>query len=89
MSCALERAVSSAASFSTLARSAPVKPGVLRATHLEVDALGERLALAVHLEDLLAALQVGRVDADLAVEAARDAAAPGRGCRDGSSPRSG
>ena len=39
--------------------------------HLEVDALGERLALGVHLEDLLAALVVGRVDADLAVEATR------------------
>ena len=45
--------------------------GGLAREHLEVDALGERLALGVHLEDLLAALQVGRVDADLAVEAAR------------------
>mgnify|MGYP006381255753 CR=1 FL=1 len=32
MSCALLRAVSSAASFSTFARSAPVNPGVLRAS---------------------------------------------------------
>ena len=70
MSCAFERAVSSAASFSTFARSAPVKPGRLAGEHLEVDALGERLALRVHLEDALAALEVGRVDADLAVEAA-------------------
>ena len=45
--------------------------GGLAREHLEVDALGERLALGVHLEDLLAALEVGGVDADLAVEAAR------------------
>ena len=45
-----------------------MNPGVLRAS-LEVDALRERLALRVHLEDPLAALEVGRVDADLAVEA--------------------
>ena len=45
--------------------------GRLAREHLEVDALGHRLALGVHLEDLLAALQVGSVDADLAVEAAR------------------
>ena len=57
--------------------------------HLEVDALGHRLALGVHLEDLLAALEVGRVDADLAVEAARaqqrgveDVGAVGRGDQD-------
>ena len=37
----------------------------------EVDAGGERLALAVHLEDAVAALHVGGVDADLPVEAAR------------------
>ena len=46
-----------------------MKPGGLAGEHLEVDALGERLALRVHLEDALAALEVGRVDADLAVEA--------------------
>ncbi len=46
------------------------EPGRLAREHLEVDALGHRLALGVHLEDLLAALQVGRVDADLPVEAA-------------------
>ncbi len=71
ISCALLRAVSSAASLSTFARSAPVKPGRLAREHLEVDALRHRLALGVHLEDLLAALHVGGVDADLAVEAAR------------------
>ena len=89
MSCALLRAVSSAASLSTFARSAPVKPGRLAREHLEVDALGHRLALGVHLEDLLAALEVGGVDADLAVEAARaqqrgveDVGAVGRGDQD-------
>ena len=37
---------------------------------LQVDVLGDRLALGVHLEDLLAADQVGTVDGDLPVEAA-------------------
>ena len=39
--------------------------------HVEVDLLVERLALRVHLEDLLAPLAVGAVDDDLPVEAAR------------------
>ena len=47
-----------------------MKPGRLPREHLEFDALRERLALRVHLEDLLAALEVGCIDADLAVEAA-------------------
>ena len=38
--------------------------------HVEVDVVGERLALGVHVEDGLAADQVGAVDDDLAVEAA-------------------
>ena len=38
---------------------------------VEVDLRGERLALRVHLEDLAAAVAVGPVDDDLAVEAAR------------------
>ena len=42
-----------------------------RREHVEVDLLVERLALRVHLEDLLAPLAVGPVDDDLAVEAAR------------------
>ena len=37
----------------------------------QVDVLGDRLALGVHLEDLVPALQVRAVDGDLAVEAAR------------------
>ena len=45
--------------------------GRLAGDDLEVDAVGERLAAAVHLEDLGATLEVGRVDADLTVEAAR------------------
>ena len=39
--------------------------------HVDVDALGQRLALGVHVEDRPAAFQVGTVDDDLAVEAAR------------------
>ncbi len=45
--------------------------GSLAREHLEVDALGHRLAGGVHGQDLLAPLEVGSVDADLAVEAAR------------------
>ena len=67
----LVRAVSSAASLRTLARSAPVKPGVRRATDEQVDVRRHRLAARVDLEDLVAAGQVGGVDPDLAVEAAR------------------
>ena len=64
------RAASSAASFTRFCRSAPVKPGVCAGELVEVDRLGERLAAGVHLEDLRAALAVGAVDHDLAVEAA-------------------
>ena len=64
------RAASSAASLITLARSAPVKPGVGRREHVEVELFPERLALRMHLEDLAAALAVGAVDDDLTVEAA-------------------
>ena len=63
--------------------------GGLAGERVEVDLLGERLAAGVDLEDLLAALAVGAVDDDLAVEAARAAAAPGRGCRAGWWRRSG
>ena len=45
--------------------------GRLAGERVEVDRLGERLAARVHLEDLRAALAVGAVDHDLAVEAAR------------------
>src|SRR4029078_13511917 len=44
--------------------------GRLASNDLEVDALGERLAAAVRLEDALASLQTWRVHADLTVEAA-------------------
>ena len=64
------RAVSSAASLSTFDRSAPVKPGVRRATAEQVDVRGDRLALLVDLEDLQTALQVRTVDGDLPVETA-------------------
>ena len=67
----LLRAVSSAASLSTLARSAPVKPGVRRATDSRSTPGRHRLAAGVHLEDLVAAVEVGGVDLDLPVEAAR------------------
>ena len=44
--------------------------GGLAGQRVEVDLLGQRLAAGVDLEDLLAALAVGAVDDDLAVEAA-------------------
>ena len=47
-----------------------MKPGVWPGQGVEVDLLRERLAAGVDLEDLLAALAVGAVDDDLAVEAA-------------------
>ena len=50
---------------------------------LEIDLLVERLALDVHLEDLEAALHVRPVEDDLAVEAVRAAAEPGRARRVG------
>ncbi len=65
------RAVSSAASLRTLARSAPLKPGVRRPTASRSTLGRDRLAPRVDLEDLGAAREVGGVDADLAVEAAR------------------
>ena len=70
MSFLSERAVSRAASLRTFARSAPVKPGRPAGEGHQVDALVDRLALGVHLEDLVAALQVGAVHGDLPVEPA-------------------
>ena len=64
------RADSSAASFTRLARSAPVKPGVRRAITSRSTPGASGLPLRVHREDRLAALEVGAVDDDLAVEAA-------------------
>ena len=48
-----------------------MKPGVWPASASRSICLGQRLAAGVDLEDLLAALAVGAVDDDLAVEAAR------------------
>ena len=45
------------------------EPGRATGQHVEADVGLERLALGVHLEDRLAALEVGAVDDDLAVEA--------------------
>ena len=55
----LLRAVSSAASLSTLARSAPLKPGVRRATDIRLTSCASGFAARVHLQDALAADQVG------------------------------
>ncbi len=64
------RTVSSAASLITLASSAPLKPGVsLRDVHQRRVGC-QRPRAAVQLEDLEAAVHVGHVDRDLAVEAA-------------------
>ena len=48
-----------------------MKPGRLARERVDVDALGQRLAARVDLEDLRAALAVRPVDGDLTVEAAR------------------
>ena len=52
------------------ARSAPVNPGVWPASAPRSISRADRLALGVHLEDLLAAVAIRAVDHDLAVEAA-------------------
>ena len=66
----LLRAVSSAASLSTLARSAPVKPGRTPRDAEQVDVLRHRLAARVHLQDLVPPGEVRGVHGDLPVEAA-------------------
>ena len=70
ISFSFSRAVSRAASLSTLARSAPVKPGVRRATESRSMSGDIGLPRRVHLEDLVAPGEVRGVDLDLAVEAA-------------------
>ena len=64
------RAASRAASLTRLARSAPTKPGVIRATSFRFDRLVELHLGHVDLEDLLAAANVGPIDQHVAVEAA-------------------
>ena len=49
----------------------------LRRERIEVECLGQWLAAGVDFEDLLAALAVGAIDNDLAIEAARPQQAPG------------
>ena len=63
------RAASSAASFTTFARSAPTIPGVACASASRSDVVAQRHRAGVHLEDLLAADLVGRLDRHAAVEA--------------------
>ena len=50
--------------------SAPVRPTVPRGQPLEIDVVGQRHVAGVDLEDRQAALVVGPVDGDVAVEAA-------------------
>ena len=64
----LSRPAKIAASFAMLARSAPVRPAVWRATAVEVDVRVERLPARVHLEDRLTTCEIGRRDEDLPVE---------------------
>ena len=65
------RAARMAASLSTLARSAPEKPGVCLASTSSATTRFERLAARVHVQDRLAAANVRRGHDDDAVEAAR------------------
>ena len=64
------RTACSAASFTRLARSAPLMPGVPRATSVEVDVGAHPLVPAVDLQDRQALFEVGERDDDLAVEPA-------------------
>ena len=59
-----------AASLARFARSAPVRPDGLAGDLREIDVRRERLAARVHLEDLLAAGEIGRRDEHLPVEPA-------------------
>src|SRR5437764_1212817 len=70
ISCSPRRTANRAASFTRLARSAPLIPGVPRAD-VEVDVGRDALVLAVDLEDLEALFGLGKGDDDRAVEAAR------------------
>ena len=54
-----------------LARSAPLKPGVMRAARSRSKSRSQLDALAVDLEDLHPADEVGVADLDLPVETAR------------------
>ena len=65
----------------------PGEAGGRAGDDLEVDVRGQRDALDVDLEDLLAALDVGHGDDDPAVEAARAGAGRGRGRPGGWWPR--
>ena len=67
----LNRAAVRAASFTMLARSAPEKPGVPRASTLRLTSLGHRHLLRVHAENLFAALDVRAIDDHAAIEAPR------------------
>ena len=71
MSLAPPRAVSSAASLRTFARSAPVKPGVRLATANRSMSPASGLPLACTVRMSSRPLQVGPLDRDLPVEAAR------------------
>ena len=65
------RTLSSAASLITFASSAPLKPGVSRATSSSEASGPSGRLLAVQAQDLEAPVHVGHVDHDLPVEAAR------------------
>ena len=67
----MRRAASRAASFTRFARSAPVIPGVADASCSRLTSARERNLSRVDLQDLHAALVVGRMDDDLPVEAPR------------------
>ena len=66
----VRRSADIADSRQSAARSAPTNPGVMRASSSRSTSCGERHVAAVDAQDLDAALHVGRVQADLAVEAA-------------------
>ena len=63
--------------------------GCAAGDHIEVDARRQRLAAGVDGEDRLAALEIGPVDDDLAVEATGTEQRRDRGCRGGSCSRGG
>lgn len=84
----MRRAASNADSLSKLARIGTREAAGKRSERCQVNIACHGLAFAVHLENLLTALEVGAIDDDLAVEATGPEQGRVEDGRRGWSPRS-